>query len=69
MGCVYTYVIVITFFGPEYLGRSMDAVADRDLAEAAGADALGVLRHDERQDQKAEHVNSFDEKPKTVEAS
>jgi SHS family lactate transporter-like MFS transporter len=34
MACVYVYVIILTFIGPEYKGRSMAAHNDRDLAEA-----------------------------------
>jgi MFS transporter, SHS family, lactate transporter len=47
MGCVYLYVILITFMGPEYLGRSMRAVADRDFEDAAGREAIekGLLGH------------------------
>jgi len=40
MGCVYLYVIIITFFGPEYLGRSMHPAADRDFEDAAGREAI-----------------------------
>jgi len=36
MGCVYAYVILLTFLGPEAKGRSMSASADQDLAEATG---------------------------------
>lgn len=33
MGCVYVYTMAITFIGPEYLGRRMDAEADNDFAK------------------------------------
>jgi MFS transporter, SHS family, lactate transporter len=36
MGCVYAYVIIITFLGPEYLGRRMDVEADRDFEDTVG---------------------------------
>lgn len=36
MGCVYGYVILLTFLGPEYLGRSFEVTEDSDLSEAAG---------------------------------
>ncbi|KAK4506251.1 hypothetical protein PRZ48_004216 [Zasmidium cellare] len=45
MGCVYAYVILLTFLGPERRGRSMDAHADHDLAEAAGLDAMENAKH------------------------
>lgn len=40
MGCVYAYVILLTFLGPEMRGRSMEAANDEDLAEAAGQNAM-----------------------------
>lgn len=36
MGCVYAYVILLTFVGPEYLRRSFEVKDDSDIAEAAG---------------------------------
>ncbi|KAK5175827.1 Carboxylic acid transporter [Saxophila tyrrhenica] len=36
MACVYVYVIILTFLGPEYKGRKMDAESDQDLQEARG---------------------------------
>ncbi|KAL1984638.1 hypothetical protein VTN96DRAFT_8860 [Rasamsonia emersonii] len=35
MGCVYAYTIIVTFIGPERLGREFDAQHDSDLAEVA----------------------------------
>ena len=40
MGCVYAYVIVLTFVGPEYLRRSFEVRDDSDIAEAAGHDTI-----------------------------
>jgi len=40
MGCVYLYVIVLTFVGPEYLKRSFDVKEDEDLSEAAGHETI-----------------------------
>ncbi|OJJ47049.1 hypothetical protein ASPZODRAFT_131979 [Penicilliopsis zonata CBS 506.65] len=37
MGCVYAYVIIITFFGPERLGRQLDVTHDADTAAAIHA--------------------------------
>lgn len=45
MGCVFAYVILLTFLGPENKGRSMSARADHDLAEAAGHDAFDTIVH------------------------
>jgi SHS family lactate transporter-like MFS transporter len=36
MGCVWAYVIFLTFLGPENRGRSMEARDDEDLVEVAG---------------------------------
>ena len=40
MGCVYAYVIILTFVGPEYLRRSFEVREDSDIAEAAGHDTI-----------------------------
>jgi SHS family lactate transporter-like MFS transporter len=40
MGCVYLYVIILTFLGPEYLRRSFDVQQDEDLSEAAGHETI-----------------------------
>jgi MFS transporter, SHS family, lactate transporter len=46
MGCVYAYVLVITFLGPEYLGRRMDASGDRDFeTDAGGHDHVAKILH------------------------
>jgi len=45
MGCVYAYVILLTFLGPEYRGRLFDAAHDRDLATAAGPEATAAVVH------------------------
>ncbi|KAK8081114.1 H+ symporter family protein [Apiospora hydei] len=33
MGCVYAYVILLTFLGPEHLSKSFDVAQDSDMAE------------------------------------
>jgi len=40
MGCVYGYVILLTFVGPEYLKRSFVVKDDSDIHEAAGHDTI-----------------------------
>lgn len=35
-GAVFAYIIIITFVGPEYLGRRFDATADHDFETAIG---------------------------------
>ena len=36
MACVYVYVIILAFLGPEYKGRKLDPQHDSDLQEARG---------------------------------
>jgi len=36
MACVYVYVIILTFVGPEHLRRSFDVDHDEDVREVAG---------------------------------
>ncbi|KAI4202285.1 MAG: hypothetical protein LQ350_002669 [Teloschistes chrysophthalmus] len=40
MACVYTYVIFLTFFGPERRGRRFGVEHDSDMVDAAGREAL-----------------------------
>jgi SHS family lactate transporter-like MFS transporter len=40
MGCVYAYVIVLTFFGPEHLLRKFVVARDSDAREVAGDAAM-----------------------------
>jgi SHS family lactate transporter-like MFS transporter len=40
MGCVYGYVILLTFIGPEALHKPFDVMHDSDMAEAAGHDTI-----------------------------
>jgi len=58
MGCVYAYVIVLTFLGPEYLRRSFDVQHDDDIAEAAGHDTIeSALKKIHERDGLAHHHN------------
>jgi MFS transporter, SHS family, lactate transporter len=49
MGCVYLYVVVLTFLGPEYLMRQFGVAYDDDITEVAGHDtaAAVIQRHKE----------------------
>ncbi|PQE07619.1 sugar transporter family protein [Rutstroemia sp. NJR-2017a BBW] len=40
MGCVYAYTILLTFIGPENMGRSFDVQHDDDMTAAAGHDTV-----------------------------
>lgn len=60
MGCVFAYVIILTFLGPEYKGRKMDAASDHDLQEARGI-------RDDAYDHDHEHSGSDIEKGGKVE--
>ncbi|KAK0767037.1 hypothetical protein N5P37_000769 [Trichoderma harzianum] len=53
MGCVYAYVLVLTFLGPEQLRKSFDVAYDHDAAEVAGWDDKPKAVHDEEFDTKA----------------
>lgn len=53
MGCVYAYVILLTFIGPEYRNRHFDVEYDRDMEEAAGRDAIERIAHETDGSQRA----------------
>jgi len=55
MGAVFAYVIILTFFGPEYQGRDMTVFHDPDMDEAVGH-KLGKGEDDERADSTATDV-------------
>jgi SHS family lactate transporter-like MFS transporter len=38
MGCVYSYVILLTFLGPEFRNRNFDVSHDDDMNEAVQKD-------------------------------
>jgi MFS transporter, SHS family, lactate transporter len=48
MACVYVYVIVLTFAGPERRGRSMDVGQDGDMAEVTKGKTSGGQNHHEQ---------------------
>jgi len=43
LGCVYAFVILLTFLGPEKKGRKLDVAHDHDMEEAAGHDAIDAV--------------------------
>lgn len=45
MGCVYVYVIILTFFGPEHLGRSFDVARDEDAREVFHDEGISKAIH------------------------
>lgn len=47
MGAVYAYVIILTFIGPEYLGKMFGIAHDHDMEEAVGHDAIEHAIHHE----------------------
>lgn len=47
MACVYVYVIVLTFLGPEQLRKSFDVAYDHDAAIVAGWDDKAKVDHEE----------------------
>ncbi|KAL4941915.1 hypothetical protein BDV06DRAFT_193399 [Aspergillus oleicola] len=42
MGCVFAYTIIITFFGPERLGRDFDVENDEDMGEVRAERGVDV---------------------------
>lgn len=55
LGCVYAYVILLTFIGPEKLGRNLDVSHDGDMKEVEHHGDIGAARvgSDSEQDEKA----------------
>lgn len=47
MGCVYAYVILLTFLGPEYRGKNFDVAADEDMMEVKGERKETALEYNE----------------------
>ncbi|KAK3318062.1 sugar transporter family protein [Apodospora peruviana] len=45
MGCVYVYLILLTFIGPEHLRRKFDVAHDADVREVAGEDDIAAAVH------------------------
>lgn len=45
MGCVYVYVIILTFVGPEHLARSFDVAHDSDVREIANEETMAQAMH------------------------
>ena len=60
MACVFVYVIVLAFVGPENLGRKFDVAHDDDMEEAAGHDAWESVAH-KRQGHGAADQDSSDD--------
>lgn len=45
MGCVFAYVIILAFAGPEKLGHKFGVAHDSDMYDAAGEDAVAAVVH------------------------
>ncbi|PSS05249.1 sugar transporter family protein [Coniella lustricola] len=45
MGCVYVYVILLTFLGPEHLRRKFGVEHDADVREIANEETIGQVIH------------------------
>ncbi|KAH7084488.1 carboxylic acid transporter protein-like protein [Paraphoma chrysanthemicola] len=58
MGCVYAYVILLTFLGPEYRGRNFDVEADEDMAAAVSSGTKDVHRQDSEDVEKARQIRN-----------
>lgn len=40
MGCVYVYVLILTFVGPEFMRKSFEVIQDEDMAIVAGHETI-----------------------------
>ena len=60
MACVYIYVIILAFFGPEYRGRRFDVAHDSDLADVTGQGALARTRRRGGEDDKMDSSDADD---------
>lgn len=58
MGCVYVYVIILTFVGPEHLRRKFDVVHDQDARAVVGDERMDYeqARRMEEDDRKLSDV-------------
>lgn len=63
MACVYVYLVVLTFIGPERRGRSMDVEHDRDMAEVV---KHGDSRRDTGHHRHGGEMSSMDEEKRTM---
>ncbi|KHN99351.1 sugar transporter family protein [Metarhizium album ARSEF 1941] len=48
MGCVYAYILLLAFLGPEHLRRKFDVGHDTDAKQAVGVETVGRVAHDDR---------------------
>ena len=58
MACVYVYVIILAFLGPENRGRSFDVEQDDDLAEATHGRVIGSSSTGKQADRDEERGSS-----------
>lgn len=65
MGCVYAYVLLLTFLGPEHLRRKFDVSHDADAREVAGAEVVQQTT-DRWMAEGMDRKNSDPEKPEVV---
>ncbi|KAG9917908.1 sugar transporter family protein, partial [Aureobasidium melanogenum] len=57
LGCVYAYVIILTFVGPEFKGRDMRVIHDVDTAEALHQNVYNEKRNNSEYADQIEHVS------------
>ncbi|KAF4966546.1 hypothetical protein FSARC_5788 [Fusarium sarcochroum] len=68
MACVYVYVIVLTFIGPENLRGKFDVAHDSDAREAMGSHATNHATGDRRSADEENGARFSTEKPEVVHA-
>ena len=66
MGAVFAYVLVLTFLGPERLGRDLTVAADSDMRSVVKRDGEGRYREDEGHDGSSEEEKVVGKERETV---
>ncbi|RSL78182.1 hypothetical protein CEP51_008421 [Fusarium floridanum] len=68
MGCVYAYVIVLTFIGPENLRGKFDVAHDSDAREVVGSQAMenAAMHHRKARDEEENDPRISGEKPEVT---
>ncbi|KAM3072354.1 Carboxylic acid transporter [Clarireedia jacksonii] len=68
LGCVYAYLILLTFFGPEKLGRKFEVQHDEDVIAVAGQDTVeNALRRIQHQDSNSAASDEISQVEKGIE--
>lgn len=61
LGCVYAYVILLAFVGPEYLHRQFDVAHDDDIAQTVGQETVEQVRQRHEAEEAAASASDRDD--------